>query len=88
MDALFHTLTSLNAPLGEGFFGCFPFSLTSGGVALFFYAPRHRIKLDRRIDAGVRSPNEARLHLDFLRLSAPVLTVLGCSVIGMKLYGL
>ncbi len=73
------------APFAEGPGIILPMVLFVAGATLHLYLPHHRMSVEERVKDCLMSAAEARWQLQFLRLSAPTLTLLGLILAAMAI---
>lgn len=61
---------------------------TMAGLALHVYLPRHQMSVEERVKDGKMTETEARRQMQFYRLCAPVVTVLGVLLLTLVIYDL
>lgn len=62
--------------------------LTIAGIALHLYRPVHRMSVEERVKDSRITEEEARRQIEFLRLWAPLVTLLGVAVLSLAIYDL
>jgi hypothetical protein len=62
--------------------------LTIAGIALHLYRPGHRMSVEERVKDSRITEAEARRQIQFLRLWAPMVTVLGTALLCLAIYDL
>ncbi len=62
--------------------------LTIAGIALHLYRPGHRMSVEERVKDSRITEEEARRQIEFLRLWAPLVTLLGVAMLALAVYDL
>jgi hypothetical protein len=62
--------------------------LTLTGLMLHVYLPRHQITVEERIKDNKITEQEARRQMQFYRVCAPVVTLLGVALLLIAIYDL
>jgi hypothetical protein len=62
--------------------------LTIVGIALHLYRARHQMSVEERVKDSRMTEEEARRQIEFLRLWAPLVTLLGVVLLALAVYDL
>lgn len=62
--------------------------LTIAGIVLHLYRPGHRMSVEERVKDSRMTEDEARRQIEFLRLWAPLVTLLGVALLALAVYDL
>jgi hypothetical protein len=62
--------------------------LTIAGIALHLYRHGHRMSVEERVKDSRMTEEEARRQIEFLRLWAPLVTLLGVALLALAIYDL
>ena len=62
--------------------------LTLAGIALHLYRPKHLMSVEEQVKDSRITEDEARRQMKFLRLWAPLFTLVGVALLSLAIYDL
>lgn len=62
--------------------------LTLAGIALHLYRPKHLMSVEEQVKDSRITEDEARRQMRFLRLWAPLFTLIGVALLSLAIYDL